>query len=52
MHHNCGVISESHACKDCGWLTILVAELYTTCPREQVLVVVIRFNVTFLLLKH
>jgi len=47
MHHNYGVISESHACKDCGRLTILDAVLYTTCPGERVLVV-IRFNVTFL----
>ena len=51
MHHNYGVISESHACKDCGCLTILDAEPYTTCPGERVLVV-IRFNVTFLHLKH
>jgi len=47
MHHNYGVISESHVCKECGWLTILDAELHTTCPGERVLVV-IRFNVTFL----
>jgi len=51
MHHNYGVISESHACKDCVRLTILDTELYTTCPGERVLVV-IRFNVTFLHLKH
>ena len=51
MHHNYGVISESHACKDCGWLTILDAELYTTCAGERLLVV-IRFNVAFLHLKH
>jgi len=39
MHHNYGGISESHACKDCMWPIILDAELYTTCPRERVLVV-------------
>jgi len=39
MHHNYGGISESHACKDCMWRIILVAELYTTCPVERVLVV-------------
>jgi len=33
---NYGGISESHACKDCVWLMILDAELYTTCPGEQV----------------
>jgi len=33
--------------RDCGWHIILVAELYTTCPGERVLVA-IRFNVTFL----
>ena len=38
MHLNYGVISRSHACRDCGWHIILVAELYTTCPGEQVLV--------------
>jgi len=31
-HHNCGVISGSHACRDCVWPIILDAELYTTCP--------------------
>jgi len=35
MHHKYGVISESHACKDCVWLIILDAELYTTCPGER-----------------
>jgi len=39
MRHNYGGISESHACKDCLWPIILDAELYTTCPRERVLVV-------------
>jgi len=39
MHHNYGGISEIHACKDCVWPTILDAELYSTCPGEQVLVV-------------
>jgi len=48
LHHK---ISESHACKDCVWPIILDAELYTTCPREQV-IVVIKFNVTFLHLRH
>ena len=33
-----------------GWHIILVAELYTTCPGERVLVA-IRFNVTFLPLR-
>jgi len=50
MHLNYGVISGSHACRDCGWRIILVAELYTTCPGERVLVA-IRFNVTFLPLR-
>ena len=36
-HLNYGVISGSHACRDCGWDIILVAELYTTCPGERVL---------------
>jgi len=31
---------------DCGWHIILVAELYTTCPEERVLVAT-KFNVTF-----
>ena len=39
MHHNYDGISESHACKDCVWRTILDAGLYTTCPGERVLVV-------------
>jgi len=41
MHHNYGVISGSHACKDCVWHIILDAELYTTCfgERERLLVV-------------
>jgi len=47
MHLNYGVISGSHACRDCGWHTILVAELYTTCPGERVFVAT-TFNVTFL----
>jgi len=48
MHHNYGVISGSHACKDCVWPVILDAELYITClgAGEQVLVV-IWFNITF-----
>jgi len=32
MHHNYGVTSESHPCRDCVWPTILDAEHYTTCP--------------------
>ena len=51
MHLNYGVISGSHACRDCGWHIILVAELYTTCPGEQVLVA-IKFSVTFLPLRR
>jgi len=47
MHHNYGVISGSHACRDCVWRIILDAELYTTCPGERVLVPT-KFNVTFL----
>jgi len=44
---NYGVISGSHACRDCVWPIILDTELYATCPGEQVLLA-IRFNVTFL----
>ena len=51
MHHNYGVISESHASRDCVWLVILEAELYTTFPGQRVLVV-IRFNVSFPHLRH
>ena len=50
MHLNYGVISGSHACRDCRWHIILVADLYTTCPGEQVLAAT-KFNVTFLPLK-
>jgi len=50
MHLNYGVISGSHACRDCGWHIILDAELYTICPGEWVLVA-ISFNVTFLPLR-
>ena len=50
MHLNYGVISGSHACRDCGWHIILVAELYTTCPGERVLVAT-KFNVTCLPLR-
>jgi len=39
--------SGSHACRDCGWHIILVAELYTTCAGERVFIA-IKFNVTFL----
>jgi len=50
MHLNYGVISGSHACRDCGWHIILVVELYTTCPGERVLVAT-KFNVKFLPLR-
>jgi len=50
MHHNYGVISGSHACRDCVWHIILDTELYTICPGERVLVAT-RFNVTFLPLR-
>ena len=50
MYLNYGVISRSHACRDCGWHIILVAELYATCPGERVLVAT-KFNVTFLPLR-
>ena len=50
MHLNYGVIPGSHACRDCGWHIILVAELYTTFPGERVLVAT-KFNVTFLPLR-
>jgi len=50
MHHNYDAISGTHACRDCVWPIILDAELYTTCPRERVLVAT-RFNVTFLPLR-
>jgi len=48
MHHKHGGISESHACKDYVWPIILDAELYTICPVERVLVVMIhqvQFNI-------
>jgi len=41
MHQNYGVISESHTCKDCVWSIILDVELYTSCPGERVLVVIV-----------
>jgi len=48
MHHKSGVISGSHACRDCTWSVILDAELYTTFPGDRVLLfVAIRFNTTF-----
>jgi len=50
MHHSCGVISGSHACRGCLWHIILDAELYTTCPGGRVLVAT-RCNVTFLPLR-
>jgi len=42
MHHKYGGISESRACKDYVWPIILDAELYTPCPGERVLVLMIR----------
>ena len=50
MHLNYGVISGSHVCNDYRWHIILVAELYTTCPGEWLLVAN-KFNVTFLPLR-
>ena len=50
MHHNYGVISRSHTCRDCVWHIILNAELYTTCPGERVLGAT-RSNATFLPLR-
>jgi len=44
------VYTGSHACRDCRWHIILVAELYTTSLGERVLVAT-RFNVTFLPLR-
>ena len=41
----------SHACRDCLWHIILVAELYKTCPGELVWVAT-KFNVTFLPLRR
>jgi len=38
MHHNYGVISGSHACRDCVRHIIFDAELYITSPGERVLV--------------
>jgi len=38
MHHNYGVVSESHACRNYVWHTILDAELHATYPGERVLV--------------
>ena len=35
MHHNYGVNSGRHACRDCVWHIILDAELYTTCPGSE-----------------
>jgi len=50
MQHNYGVISGRHTSTDCVWPITLVAGLCTTCRGERVLVV-IRFNVTFLPLR-
>ena len=44
------LISGNHACRDCVWHIILVAELNTTCLGERMLVPT-RFNVTFLPLR-
>jgi len=49
-HHNYGVISRSHVCKDFVWPIILGVGLYTTYRGKRV-VVVIRFNATFLPLR-
>ena len=50
VHHNCGVISGSHACSECLLPINLDAGLYTTCRGKRVLIV-IRFNATFLRLR-
>jgi len=50
MHHNYSVISGNHACTYCVWPEILGAGLHTTY-RGELLLVVIRFNVTFLPLR-
>ena len=50
MHYNYDVISGRHISTDCLGLITFVAELCTTCRGEQVLVV-IRFNITFLPLR-
>ena len=36
LHLNYGIISRSHACRDCVRHIILDAERYTTCPGERV----------------
>ena len=51
MHLNSGVISGSHACRDCVWHIILDAELHTTCPGKRLLITT-KFNVTLLPLRH
>jgi len=48
MHHSYGGISENHAWKDCVWPIILNVELYTTCPRKRVLIVMthhVQYNI-------
>jgi len=50
MHHYYGIISGSHACRDCVRPIILDAELDTACPGERVLVAT-KFNATFLPLR-
>jgi len=46
MHHNYGVISGRHACRDCVWPIILVTGLCITCRGERVLVVIMFRGVT------
>jgi len=48
VYHNCGGISESHACKDCEWHIILDAAFYTTYPGERELVLMthhVQYNI-------
>ena len=45
MHLNYGVISGSHACRDCGWHIILVAELYNLPWRASVSSHQVRCNI-------
>jgi len=46
IHHNYGVLSGNHPCRDCVWHVILNAELYTACPGERVLVAVVTLYYT------
>jgi len=41
MHHNYGVLSGSYACRVCVWPIILDAELYTTCPGSECLLILL-----------